>query len=42
MTGLAVQLYAEQDRGAYDADDRRDPFTRLRHRPGREDPYPVY
>ena len=41
-TGLAVQLYGEQARGAYDAYVRRDPFTRLRHRPGRDDPYPVY
>jgi len=42
VTGLAVQLYGEQARGAYDAYVRRDPFTRLRHRPGRDDPYPVY
>jgi len=42
QTGFAVGLYGEQARGAYDAYVRRDPFTRLRHRPGREDPYPVY
>ena len=42
MTGLAVELYGEQARGAYDAYVRRDPFTRLRYRPGRDDPYPVY
>ena len=42
MTGLAVQLYGEQARGAFDAYVRRDPFTRLRYRPGRDDPYPVY
>lgn len=42
VTGLAVQLYGEQARGTYDAYVRRDPFTRLRHRPGRDDPYPVY
>ena len=42
VTGLAVELYGEQARGAYDAYVRRDPFTRLRYRPGRDDPYPVY
>ncbi len=41
-TALATQLYGERARGAYDAYVRRDPFIRLRHRPGREDPYPVY
>ena len=40
--GLAVGLHVEQVRGAYDAYVRRDPFTRLRYRPGRDDPYPVY
>src|SRR6478735_6973730 len=39
---FAVNLYAEQGRGAYHAYVRRVPFTRLRFAPGREDPYPIY
>ena len=36
MPGLAVPLYGEQARGAFAAYVRRDPFTRLRYRPGRD------
>jgi cytochrome P450 len=39
---FAVDLYAQQGRGAYHAYVRRDPFTRLRFAPGRDDPYPIY
>lgn len=40
--GFALRLYGERVRGEFDAYVRRDPFTRLRLRPGRVDPYPIY
>ncbi|MGI9157744.1 MAG: cytochrome P450 [Marmoricola sp.] len=40
--GFAARLYGERVRGELDAYVRRDLFTRLRHRPGRDDPYPIY
>jgi cytochrome P450 len=40
--GFALRLYGERARGEFDAYVRRDPFSRLRHRPGRDDPYPIY
>lgn len=41
-SAFAVGLYGERLHGMYDAYVRRDSFSRLRHRPGREDPYEIY
>lgn len=40
--GFALRLYGERARGEFNAYVRRDQFSRLRHRPGRDDPYPIY
>src|SRR6478735_3446468 len=41
-TRFASRLYGEQGRAAWHAYVRRDPFSRLRFAPGRDDPYPLY
>lgn len=41
-TPFALRLHGERVRGEFDTHVRRDPFTRLRRRPWREDPYPIY
>ncbi|RLV49484.1 cytochrome P450 [Nocardioides mangrovicus] len=40
--GFATALYGDRLRTAVGAYVQRDPFSRLRQRPGRVDPYPVY